>query len=112
MVRASYLDIIKIDEIPRYIEEGLFKEASDAKEITNLGKEILGHHYCSPKCLVRIGEDKYVCRKPNYLKMNPAPNNTREVFKDLPNDMSLKTLRLLEKVGVLKKLKLMKNKTI
>ena len=106
LVRASYLDIVKIDEIPRYIEEGLFKEASDAKEITNLGREILGHHYCSPKCLVRIGEDKYVCRKPNYLKMNPAPNNTREVYKELPNDMSLETLRLLEKVGVIDKIEI------
>ena len=81
LVRASYLDIVKMDEIPRYIEEDLFKTPSDAKEITNLGQHILGHHYCSSKCLVRIGENKYVCRKPNYLLMNPAPNNTREVYR-------------------------------
>ena len=31
LIRASYLDIVNVDEIPRYIEEGLFKEASDAK---------------------------------------------------------------------------------
>ena len=84
LVRASYLDIIKMDEIPRYLQEGLFKTASDAREITKLGKSTLGHLYCTPKCQVRVGENKYICRVPNYLLMNPPPNNTREVYKIYP----------------------------
>ena len=104
LVRASYLDIVKMDEIPRYIDEGLFKTAYDAKEITNLAKNILAHHYCSPKCLVKVGDNKFVCRKPNYLLMHPPPNNTRDMYKDLPNDMSLESLRHLEKVGIIEPL--------
>ena len=103
LIRASHLDVIRVDDIPRYIEEGLLKHPSDVQVITNLAKSILAHH-CTPKCQVRVGENKYVCRKPNFLLMNPKPDNTREVYQDLPNDMSLESLRQLEKVGIIEPL--------
>ena len=48
-----------------------------------------------------IGENKFVCRKPNYLKMNNPPGNPSEKYEILPNDMSLESLRQLEKVGII-----------
>ena len=54
--------------------------------------------------MVRVGENKFVCRKPNYLKMNPQPGNTRETYIDLPNEMSLESLHILEKVEIIEPL--------
>ena len=48
-----------------------------------------------------VDEDKYVCRKPNYLTMNPPPGNTRSTYQILSNDMSIESLRRLEKVGII-----------
>ena len=36
--------------------------------------------------------------------MNPAPNSTREVFKELPSNMSLGALDYLEQVNILETL--------
>ena len=45
-----------------------------------------------------VGENKYVCRKPNYLKMNNPPGNTIEKYQILPNDLSLESFQQLEKL--------------
>ena len=50
---------------------------------------------------MRIGEDKFVCRKPNYLLMNKAPKNINDTYQDLPNDISIESLHRLEKVGII-----------
>ena len=100
LVRAGYLDIIRVNEISCYIEKGLFQHPSDVKIITKLAKSILVHH-CIPKCPVRLGEDKFVCQKPNYLKMKPCPGNTKEIYQELPNDLSIEALRQLAKVGII-----------
>ena len=102
-IRASVLDIVRVDEIPRLIEEGLLTHSSDVKMITNLGSQIL-KHLCNPRCLVMVGDDTFVCRKPNYLKKNPPPGNTTEKFEVLPNDLSLESLRRLEMVGIIEPL--------
>ena len=52
-----------------------------------------------------VGEDKYVCRKPNYLKMKPKPENNIEKYMNLPNDLSIEALRQLEKVGIIEPIK-------
>lgn len=104
LIRASHLDIVKVDEIPRLIEEGLIKDASQVRSISELGRKILSHLVCSPSCLVMVAEDKEVCRKPNYLLKNPAPNITRETYEILPNSLSIEALRQLEKVGIIEPL--------
>ena len=48
-----------------------------------------------------VDEDKYVCRKPNYLTMNPPPGNTRSTYQILSKNMSIETLRRLEQVGII-----------
>ena len=100
LIRASYLDIVRVDERPRLIEEGRCQHDLDVKEIIELAKSIVVHR-CSLKCMIRVGENKFVYRKLNYLKMNPHPGNTRETYIDLPNEMSLESLHILEKVKLL-----------
>ena len=94
LIRASLFDIVRVDEIQRLIDEGLFKNSNDVKKIFDIGRSVLNHHF-TPRCLVMVDEDKYVCRKPNYLTMNPPPGNTRSTYQILPNDMSIETLRRL-----------------
>ena len=48
-----------------------------------------------------IGKNKFVCRKPNYLKINNPPSNPSEKYEILPNDLSLESLQQLEKVGII-----------
>ena len=98
------MDIIKVEEINCLIDEGLINTSSEVRNITNLAKNILSHK-CNPRCLVMVGENKFVCRKPNYLKMNNPPGNTIEKYEILPNDLSLESLQQLEKLGIIKPLK-------
>ena len=99
-IRASVLDIVKVEETNRLIDEGLWKNKNEIYKLTSLATSILSHK-CSPRCLVMIDENKFVCRKPNYLKMNPPSGNTIEKNEILPNDLSLESLRELEKVGII-----------
>ena len=52
--------------------------------------------------MIRPGVTK--CRKPNNLKLNPPPNNTKEKFVPLANDYSLATLKRLERAGIIEPL--------
>ena len=99
-IRAGVLDIVKVHEMQRLVDEGLLNDVCEVSKITNLAKKILSHK-CTPRCLVMIGENKFVCRKPNYSKMNNPPGNPSEKYEILPNDMSLESLRQLEKVEII-----------
>ena len=50
------------------------------------------------------GPSKSTCQNPNYLLMNPQPGNTQENYIDLPNTMSIESLRQLEKFGIIEPL--------
>ena len=103
VVQASYLGIVKMDEMPHYIDEGLFKTPSDTKEIIDLGGGNLGIIIVVLNAL-QESVNFFVCHTPNHLSMNPAPNNTREVFKELHSNMSLGALEYLEQVNILETL--------
>ena len=50
------------------------------------------------------GPNTFKCQKLNYLRMNPQPGNNQESYIDLPNTMSIESLRQLEKVGIIEPL--------
>ena len=68
-IRASVLDIIKIEEMNCLIDDGLIRTSFEVRNIKNFAKNIFSHEY-NPRCLVMVGKNKYIYRKPNYLKMN------------------------------------------
>ena len=103
LIRASYMEIVRPEECQRLIREGLIKDVFEVKKIHDLGKKILSHR-CSPRCQVMVGPNKFVCRKPNNLSLNPPPSKTREKFIELPNDYSIDSLRRLEQVGIIEPL--------
>ena len=59
-IRASVLDIVKVEETNRLIDEGLWKNKNEVYKLTSLATSILSHKY-SPRCLVMIDENKFVC---------------------------------------------------
>ena len=79
------------------------KNENEIYKYTSLATCILPHEV-SPRCLVMIDENKFVCQKPNYLKVNPPPANAIEKFDILPNNLPLESLQKLKKVGIINQL--------
>ena len=102
-IRASVLDIIRIEEVQIHIDEGFFNHSADVQNMINLAMFILPHK-CNPICLVMTGPNKFTFRKTNYMPMNPQSGNTREEYIDLPKTMSIESLRQLEKFGIVEPL--------
>ena len=67
----------------------------DYNGIVYNGRNILDHE-CNLWCLVRVGPDKYCCRKPNYRFL--TIDNTKHVFKKLPNYYLLECVKRLIKI--------------
>ena len=78
------------------MREGIRKVAEKNKTLIR--------HICTPRCQVMIRPGVTKCRKPNNLKLNPPPNNTKEKFVPLANDYSLATLKRLERAGIIEPL--------
>ena len=98
LIRASVIDIVRVDEVDHLIEHGLMKSVVDLEEIVNDASTILGHH-CSPRCLMMVSPGVFRCRKLNNLQI--SPDNTKHVFKPLPNDYSLECIERLVKIGLI-----------
>ena len=95
------MDIVRTNEVDKMVEHGLMNSIHDLDDIVENGNKILGHH-CSPRCLVMVSPGVFRCRKLNNLKI--SPDNTKHVFKALPNDYSLECLERLEKIGIIEKI--------
>ena len=106
LIRASVVDIVRVDEVDNMIEHGLMDSIHDLDDIVEDGKKILGHH-CSPRCLVMTAPGVFHCRKLNNLKI--SPDNTKHVFKPLPNDYSSECLERLVKIGIIEPIQVTKD---
>ena len=101
LIRASTFDIARTDEVENLISEGVFQDTSDYHDMIKDASKFLPH-ICNPRCLARVGEDKYKCRKWNNLKM--SKDNTKHTFKRLPNDMSQACTNRLIQIGIIQPL--------
>ena len=106
MIRASVIDVVRVDEVNHLIEHGLMKSVVDLEEIVEDASKILGHH-CSPRCLMMVSPGVFRCRKLNNL--NVTSDNTKHVFKPLPNDYSLECLERLVKIGLVEPIEVNEN---
>ena len=98
LIRASVIDIIRVDEVDKMVEHGLIDSTHDLDGIAEDGNTILGHH-CFPRCLVMVSPGVFKCRKLDNLKI--SHDNTKYVFKELPNDYSLECLERLVQIGII-----------
>ena len=97
LIRASVVDVVRTDEVNHLIEHGLLESMDDLKEVLDDAEKVLGHR-CGPACLVRDGPNSLKCKKLNNLIV--SPDNTKHIFKDLPNQYSLECLERLVQIGL------------
>ena len=78
LIRASIVDIVRVDEVSDLIDEGIFKSFHELEDLIERSEEILPHHF-SPRCLRCVSAenrpDSFVCWKQNNLKMSPDNRN-------------------------------------
>ena len=103
LICASILEIVRPEEVQRFIEHGLLKSLLDLKGVIQNASKIFPHR-CNERCLIAVGPNEYRCRKLNFLLTNRPPNNTRSVMKELPNDLSIDCLRKLERAEIVEPL--------
>ncbi len=101
LIRASVLEIVRPDEAEHLRRDGIISSMHDIDDIIKDAQTMLTHH-CSPRCLMAVGDGVYKCRKVNYLR--ETLDNTRHVFKPLPNDYSMECLERLVKIGLVEPL--------
>lgn len=98
LTRCSVLDIVRPNEVQRYIDEGVFKSIDDWKDTIVSARKHVGH-ICDSRCLARIEDGKVRCRKINYLKA--SRDNTKHTFMKLPDDLPKDCLLRLEQIGMI-----------
>jgi predicted GIY-YIG superfamily endonuclease len=101
LIRASIYDIVRSDEVPRMIEEGIFNHPEDVHTVYEDAEKFLGHR-CNDSCLVRRPDGTYRCRKIDNVKA--SLDNTKHMFQPLANDYSVPCLLILEEIGLTTKL--------
>jgi hypothetical protein len=101
LIRASIFDIVRPDEIDRFMKDGIFTHREDVAKVHENAKKSLPH-ICNDACLVKKSDGTFRCRKIDNLKA--SPDNTKHTFLPLPNDYSVACLKILEEIGLTKRL--------
>lgn len=101
LIRASVFDIVRPDEVQRFIDEGVFECVHDIHEVTDNGIAFLPHA-CTDRCLVKREDGTLRCRVKDYA--NASTDNTQHQFVPMRNDYSLECLKILDEVGLLEEL--------
>ena len=86
LIRSSVLDNAISSEADALIAEGVIDFVKGIDRITDVGDKVLCH-ICNERCKIAVGDNMYRCRKLNNLKI--TTDNTKHVFKPLPNDHSI-----------------------
>ena len=62
IIRAGIFDLVRSNEIQKFINDGIFEDASDVFEIYNNATSFLPHR-CNDSCLVKKADGQLNCRK-------------------------------------------------
>ena len=106
LCRCSVLDIVRSNEIQKYIDNGTFKTLDDHRDMVQNGLKFLGH-VCNSRCLVRIDGGGFRCRKLNYLLI--SLDNTKHTYLPLPNEISKDCLDRLIQIGMVEEIEINDN---
>ena len=101
LIRASILDIVRSDEIESLINDGIFRCVEDHKAMVRDAESFLPHR-CNSRCQAAVSPGVFRCRKLNNLKV--TTDNTKHVFKPLPNDYSAACIDRLIQIGLVEPL--------
>ena len=97
LIRASIFDIVRYDEIDRYIQDGVFESHHDISNVYE-NAELFLPHRCNDSCLVRNPDGTFRCRKIDNVRA--SDDNTKHMFMPLPNDYSIPCLKILQDIGL------------
>ena len=101
LIRGSYGDIVKIEEIEDLIDEEIIESLHEREEIELDAQKVLGHK-CTERCKMRVGysgtDDDFMCRKLNNLKL--SPDNSRSCTIPLKNKRNPYVIEILQKIGL------------
>jgi hypothetical protein len=97
LIRCSIFDIVRPNEIESLINEGVFECIEDHRDMMKDAERFLPHK-CSSRCQACIAPGVFRCRKPNNLQM--TTDNTKHVFKPLPNSLSDSCIERLVACGL------------
>ena len=103
LIRADIFDIVRPEEAPALVDEGIFKSEFDIYDVYKHADMFLPHR-CNDACLVKKADGSMRCRKVNNLKA--TPDNRSHQFIPLPNDYSVPCLKILEEIGLTEELEI------
>ena len=91
------LDNVRPSEAGTLIAKGVMELIKYIDRIIEVGATVLGYN-CNERCRIAIRDNEYRCRRLNSLKI--TTDNTKHIFKLLPNDYSIECLDQLIKIGL------------
>jgi len=97
LIRGSVVEIVRSNEVDKFIKEGLIDHPDDVSIILHEGKMFLRHR-CNDRCLVMNLDGSLRCRKMNNLHI--SKDNTRDTFIELPNKYTDACIDRLVKCGL------------
>ena len=101
IIRGTIDDIVGLDEVEGYIEEGLLDSWEDYQSMKDDASRFL-KHTCSARCMRRtgVGKDDLVCRVPDPRQMSQDLSNFYEYGFDVVH--SEEAILVLERLGFVK----------
>ena len=96
MIRTSIYDIVKSNEVAKFVEEDNFEHLYDVISVYENATKFLSHRY-NNKCLVYNPDGLFRCYKIDNLRA--STDDTKHMFIPLPNNYSIPCLKILEEIG-------------
>jgi hypothetical protein len=97
LIRADLGCIVRPDEAQSFVDNGILQSIYEIDDVIKDASTFLPHK-CNERCQERISQEETRCRKPNYAKM--SPDNTRDVYIPLPNDLPSEAVSRLLRNGL------------
>lgn len=97
IIRAGIFDLVRSNEIQKFIDDGIFEDTSDIFEVYDNAASFLPHR-CNDSCLVKKADGEFRCRKIDNVRA--SNDNTSHQYMDLPNNYSVPCLKILERIGL------------
>jgi hypothetical protein len=96
--RCSCVDVVRLNEVDKFYNDGTLKDFEDYQSMINDADNFLGHK-CNSRCLVKMPNGEFRCRKLNYLEM--SKNNNQHTFREFNSDISKDCLDRLTQIGMI-----------
>ena len=98
LVRGSSAEIVREDEVDRFVEMGLLKNRDEWIRLQHDAKLFLSHNRCSQRCMRRLLDGTLVCRVPDNHLSSPDPLSHVHLVYDPGHTMP--AIQLMAELGL------------